>query len=52
MLWSQQPGEEGTVYYRLKGLKNLKNHMNLDPKRPLILTPGTAEYYSRIYQSR
>ena len=52
MLWSQQPGEEGTVYYRLKGLKNLKNHMNLDPKRPLILTPGTAEYYPRIYQSR
>ena len=40
------------VYYRFKGLKNLKNLMKLDPKRLLILTPGSVEYYPRIYQSR
>ena len=40
------------VYYRFKDLKNLKNLMKLDPKRPLILTPGTAFYYPRMYQRR
>ena len=49
---SQQPGEEGTVYCRFKGLKKLRKLMQLDPKRPLILTPGRAEYYPRIYQRR
>ena len=35
------------VYYRFKGLKNLKNLMKLDPQRPLILAPGTVEHYPR-----